>query len=108
MNRKQFDSRLSFTEGGEASVKRTVARLLDFAVALALLLAIASLPQLYAAEWPDIRQSDTLWPLAPLGGPQWPEVPADSIKVPQTAPATTSESPGSTKDDTASRIDTVP
>jgi hypothetical protein len=68
-------------------VKRTVARLLDFTVAVALLLALASVPQPHAAEWPDVRQSDTLWPLANLGGPQWPDVPADKLSKPQTVPA---------------------
>jgi hypothetical protein len=71
-------------------VKRTVARLLDFAVAVALLLALASLQQLRAAEWPNVRQSDTLWPLANLGGPQWPDVPADKLSKPQTVPASPS------------------
>jgi hypothetical protein len=71
-------------------VKRTVARLLDFAVAVALLLALASLQQLRAAEWPNVRQSDTLWPLANLGGPQWPNVPADKLSKPQTVPASPS------------------
>jgi hypothetical protein len=69
-------------------VKRTLARLLDLAVAIALLLALASAAQLHAAEWPNIRQSDTLWPLAPLGDPQWPNIPADSMaQAPRTVPA---------------------
>lgn len=68
-------------------MKRTVARLLDFAVALTLLLALASLQPPHAAEWPNVRESDTLWPLAPLGGPQWPNVPPDKLSKPQTAPA---------------------
>lgn len=69
-------------------MKRTLARLLDLAVAVALLLALASAARLAAAEWPNIRQSDTLWPMAPLGDPQWPNVPADSLaKAPQTVPA---------------------
>jgi hypothetical protein len=76
--------------GEEASVKRTVARLLDFAVAVALLLVLASLQQLRAAEWPNVRQSDTLWPLDKLGGPQWPNVPADKLSKPQTVPASPS------------------
>jgi len=74
-------------------VRRLTARLLDFAAAVALLLALASMSQLRAAEWPNVRQSDTLWPLAPLGGPQWPKVPADKLSKPQTVPAT--ESPRS-------------
>jgi hypothetical protein len=69
-------------------VKRTLARLLDLAVAVALLLVLASAPPLHAAEWPNIRESDTLWPMAPLGDPQWPNVPADSLaKAPPTVPA---------------------
>ncbi len=71
-------------------MKRTVARLLDFTLAVALLLAIASMPQLHAAEWPNVRQSDTLWPLANLGGPQWPNVAPDSLSKPQSVPASTS------------------
>jgi len=70
-------------------VKRTAARLLDFAVAVALVLVLASVPQLHAAEWPNVRQSDTLWPLAPLGGPEWPKVP-ETLSKPQTVPASTS------------------
>jgi hypothetical protein len=90
-------------------VKRTVARLLDFAVAVALLLALASVPQLHAAEWPNVRESDTLWPLAPLGGPQWPKVPAETIKAPQTVPARTSASSTSApKGDTGYPLGTVP
>src|SRR5580704_10612783 len=58
----------------EAPVKRTVFRLLDLALAIALSLALASLSQVRAAEWPQIRQSDTLWPGAPVGGPQWPKI----------------------------------
>ena len=73
-------------------MKRTVARLVDFAVAVALLLALASVPQLHAAEWPNVRQSDTLWPLAPLGGPEWPKVP-ETLSKPQIVPA--SQSPRS-------------
>jgi hypothetical protein len=69
-------------------VKRTLARLLDLAVAIALLLALAGAPQLHAAEWPNIRQSDTLWPLAPLGEPQWPNIAPDSrAEAPRTVPA---------------------
>lgn len=71
-------------------MKRTVVRLLDFAVAVALLLALAGLQQLRAAEWPNVRQSDTLWPMADLGGPQWPNVPADKLSKPQTVPASPS------------------
>ena len=69
-------------------MKRTVARLLDLAVAVALLLALASVQRVAAAEWPKIRESDTLWPLAPLGDPQWPNVPADKLaSAPKTVPA---------------------
>ena len=90
-------------------MKRTVARLLEFAVAVAMLLALASAPPLHAAEWPNVRESDTLWPLAPLGGPQWPNVPADGIKAPQSVPATVSQGSGSApKDDTAYSVDTLP
>src|SRR5262249_34834065 len=82
---------------------------LDFAVAIALLLALASVPPLHAAEWPNVRESDTLWPLAPLGGPQWPTVPAEAIKAPQTAQANTNQaSSGAPKDETAYRVDTLP
>jgi hypothetical protein len=73
--------------GEEASVKRTVARLLDFAVAVALLLALASVQPSHGAEWPNIRESDTLWPLAPLGGPQWPDVAPDRLSKPPAVPA---------------------
>ena len=90
-------------------MKRTVARLVDFAVAVALLLALASVPQLHAAEWPNVRQSDTLWPLAPLGGPQWPKVPAERLSAPQTVPASRSQVPGNaTKDDTVYRVEAFP
>jgi hypothetical protein len=89
-------------------VKRTVARLLDLAVAIALLLALASAPQLHAAEWPKIRQSDMLWPLTPLGDPQWPNVPAvpavpaDSLaKAPQMVPANAGGSSDSAPKDSA-------
>jgi hypothetical protein len=71
-------------------VKRTAARLLDLAVAVALLLALAGGQQLRAAEWPSIRQSDTLWPLADLSGPQWPKVRAETLSKPQTVPASPS------------------
>jgi hypothetical protein len=72
-----------------------LARLLDLAVAIALLLALASVPQLHAAEWPNIRQSDTLWPLAPLGAPQWPNIPPDSMaQAPRTMPASDAVSDG--------------
>jgi hypothetical protein len=55
-------------------VKRTVFRLLDLALAVALSLALANITRVHAAEWPSIRESDTLWPGAPVGGPQWPKV----------------------------------
>src|SRR5262249_31948200 len=66
------------------------------------------MPQLLAAEWPNVRESDTLWPLAPLGGPQWPSVPAETVRAPLTAPASTNRSPGAAKDDAAYRVDTLP
>ncbi len=92
----------------EGSVKRTVARLLDLAVAVALMLALASVSQLHAAEWPNVRKSDTLWPLAPLDGPQWPDLPAD-IKAPQTVPASQSQVRGNrVKHDAADRVETLP
>lgn len=87
-------------------MKRTAARLLDSAVGVALLLALASAPHVHAAEWPKVRESDTLWPLAPLGGPQWPSVPAD-IKAPQTVPASATPA-GAAKDDTVYRAETFP
>jgi hypothetical protein len=78
-------------------------------VAVALLLALASVPQLHAAEWPNVRQSDTLWPLAPLGGPQWPKVPAETLTAPPTVPASTNrQSSNAPKDDTAYRVETFP
>jgi hypothetical protein len=80
-------------------VKRTVARLLDLAVAVALLLALASGQRAGAAEWPNIRQSDTLWPLADLSGPQWPKVSADTLSKPQTVPAAPSPVSSSTPKD---------
>ena len=55
-------------------MKRTVFRLIDLAVAVALSLALANISRVHAAEWPNIRESDTLWPGAPVGGPQWPKV----------------------------------
>jgi hypothetical protein len=85
-----------------------MARLLDFMVAVAMLLALAGAPHLHAAEWPKIRESDTLWPLAPLGGPQWPNVPG-GITAPQTVPASPTQSPpAAAKDDTAYRGATFP
>jgi hypothetical protein len=65
--------------GKEAPVKRTVFRLLDLAVAVALSLALANIGRVHAAEWPNIRQSDTLWPGAPVGGAQWPKVSEDEL-----------------------------
>src|ERR1700722_3634450 len=56
-----------------------VYRLLDLALAVALSLAIASISQVRAAEWPNIRDSDTLWPGAKLDNPQWPNVSADEL-----------------------------
>src|SRR5262249_50233109 len=85
--RKQIDSSLIRSRGKEASVKRTAARLLGFVGAAALPLALVGLQQPRAAEWPDIRKSDTLWPLAGLSGPQWPKVPAEALSKPQTVPA---------------------
>jgi hypothetical protein len=52
-------------------VRRTAARLLDLALAVALSVALASVPQAHAAAWPDIPASDALWPMASLGEPQW-------------------------------------
>jgi hypothetical protein len=90
-------------------VKRMVARLLDFAVAVTLLLTLASVSHLHAAEWPNVRQSDTLWPLAPLGGPQWPKVPAEALTAPRTVPASTNQqSSNAPKDDTAYRVESFP
>ena len=60
-------------------MKRTVYRLLDLALAIALSLAIASISQGRAAEWPNIRDSDTLWPGAKLDNPQCPNVSADEL-----------------------------
>ncbi|HEY4920184.1 MAG TPA: hypothetical protein VII40_08800 [Xanthobacteraceae bacterium] len=60
-------------------MKRMVYRLLDLALAVALSLAIASISQVRAAEWPNIRDSDTLWPGAKLDNPQWPNVSADEL-----------------------------
>jgi hypothetical protein len=54
-------------------VKRTVFRLLDLALAVALSLALANVAQVRAAEWPQLRESDTIWPGAPLGDAQWPK-----------------------------------
>ena len=73
-------------------MKRTAARLIDFALALALMLALAGAPRLHAAEWPNVRQSDTLWPGAPLDNPQWPKLSPGELAtiptVPASAPAT--------------------
>ena len=55
-------------------MKRTVSKLLDLAVAIALSLTLANIERVHAAEWPHLRQSDTLWPAAPVGGAQWPKV----------------------------------
>jgi hypothetical protein len=60
-------------------VKRTVFRLLDFAIAIALVLVLASLSRVRAAEWPNIRESDTLWPGAEVGSPQWPKISPDEL-----------------------------
>ena len=60
-------------------MKRTVFRLLDLAIAVALVLVIASLARVRAAEWPNVRASDTLWPGAAVGSPQWPSVPAADL-----------------------------
>jgi len=60
--------------GGEAPVKRTMFRLLDLALAIGLSLAIASVGQLRAAKWPNIRESDTLRPGASVGDPQRPTI----------------------------------
>jgi hypothetical protein len=82
---------------GEASVTRTsihisvVSRAAIAALVGAALVSAALLiaTPLGAAEWPNVRESDTLWPMAPLGGPQWPQVAADSVKTaPASAPAT--------------------
>jgi len=48
--------------GVEAPVKRTVFRLLDLTLAIALSLVIATAGRVRAAEWPHIEESDTLWP----------------------------------------------
>jgi hypothetical protein len=56
-------------DGVEAPVKRTVFRLLDLVLAIALSLAIASAGRVRAAEPPQIRESDTLWPVASVRGP---------------------------------------
>jgi hypothetical protein len=80
---------------------------LDFAVAVALLLALASLQHLRAAEWPNVRESDTLWPLAPLGGPQWPNVAPDKVSKPQTVPADASAFGNGAKDSPAYDVGTV-
>ena len=86
-------------------MKRTVFRLLDLAVAVALSLALANLSRVHAAEWPNVRQSDTLWPGAPVGGPQWPKVSdedlaridaslhSDTAAPAPAAPATTAAAP---------------
>lgn len=71
---------------------RMSARLLDFAVAIALTLALAGASQLRAAEWPSVRESDALWPTTPLDDAQWPDIPTAELKklpapVPE-APAT--------------------
>ena len=58
---------------------RTSAHLLDLALALAVLLAVAGASSLRAAEWPSVREGDTLYPGAPLGDEQWPDVPAATI-----------------------------
>ncbi len=55
-------------------MKRTVFRLLELALAIAIVLAIASVSRVRAAEWPHIRASDTLWPAAPLGDAKWPDI----------------------------------
>ena len=66
---------------------RTVARLLDLAIAVALSLALAGATQLRAAEWPNVRASDTLWPTTTLDDAQWPTIPDDMLaKLPKAAP----------------------
>jgi hypothetical protein len=54
-------------------VKRTFFRLLDLAVAVGLVLAIASIGQVRIPEGPSIRESDKLWPPAPLGDAKRPD-----------------------------------
>jgi len=66
-------------DGEEAAVTRKWARLLDFALAIALVLALAGAASLHAAEWPTVRESDTLYPGALLGAATWPDVSADTI-----------------------------
>src|SRR5258708_6458621 len=60
-------------------------------VSLAAFAGIATATALDAAEWPNVRASDTLWPTAPLGDAQWPDVP--DIAPAQTKPATPSSAP---------------
>src|SRR5262245_41975529 len=67
---------LCVQDGEEAAVTRS-ARLLDFALAIVLLLAIAGAARLRAAEWPDVRASDTIYP--GLGTPEWPDVSTDTL-----------------------------
>lgn len=67
---------------------RTLARLADIAIALALSLALANAPRAHAAEWPNVRESDTLWPGAPLDDPQWPDIPPSELAKIPAAPAT--------------------
>jgi len=68
-------------------VRRTSARLMDFALALALMLALAGAPRVQAAEWPNVRDSDALWPGAPLDNPQWPAIPPGELAKIPTVPA---------------------
>jgi hypothetical protein len=63
------------------------ARLLDLALAIALTLALAGAAQLRAAEWPSVRESDTLWPTMVLDDAQWPDISDAQLKK-LSAPAT--------------------
>jgi hypothetical protein len=67
-------------------------------VSLAALASIAT--PLGAAEWPNVRTSDTLWPTAPLGDAQWPNVPEIvPAKAKPATPSTTPSTAASRSDD---------
>ena len=91
---------------------RMSARLLDFAVAIALTLALAGAAQLRAAEWPSVRESDALWPTTPLDDAQWPDIPAAELKklpapVPE-APAAVPSAPSISATTSASSAPAAP
>jgi hypothetical protein len=64
------------------------ARLIDFSLALALMLVLASAPRLRVVESPNVRLGDSLWASAQLNDPQWSKLsPRELAKGPAVVPA---------------------